>query len=122
MLFILHAQSIRVLHLKNNKEERTCIGNIQVHSEKYIPKSETKSYTIRILENFDNILFRSKLRENLSRCTNYESFDTSYTQVLNRQAPIKKKTLRANQVPYYDKDIEESYYEKIQLRKKISKQ
>ena len=47
-------------------------------------------------KDFDNISFRNELRARLSVTGNYDEFEKVYLQVLNNHAPIKSKTVRAN--------------------------
>ena len=75
----------------------------------------------RCFKNFDNILFRSELREALSKSIDCESFTTLYTQAFNRHAPIKKKTLRANQVPYMTKTLRKAIMRRSNLENKFLK-
>ena len=77
---------------------------ITVHKSTF-RKAKANVIQYRCFKNFDNILFRFELREALSKSIDCESFTTLYTQTFNRHAPIKKKTLRANQVPYMTKTL-----------------
>ena len=59
---------------------------------------------------FDRSKFKNNLNEKLSEgISNYESFETTFIEVLNKHAPSRKKLLRANQAPYVTKTLE-SYY------------
>ena len=75
----------------------------------------------RCFKNFDNIIFRFELREALSKSIDCESFTTLYTQTFNRHAPIKKKTLRANQVPYMTKTLRKAIMRRSNLENKFLK-
>ena len=48
-------------------------------------------------------------------------FTTLYTQTFNRHAPIKKKTLRANQVPYMTKTLRKAIMRRSNLENKFLK-
>ena len=53
---------------------------------------------------FDRSKFKNNLNEKLSEgISNYESFETTFIEVLNKHAPLRKKLLRANLVPYITK-------------------
>ena len=53
---------------------------------------------------FDRTKFKNNLNEKLNEGTsNYESFETTFIEVLNKHAPLRKKFLRANHAPYITK-------------------
>ena len=52
---------------------------------------------------FDRSKFKNNLNEKLSEgISNYESFETTFIEVLNKHAPLRKKLLRANYPPYIE--------------------
>ena len=53
---------------------------------------------------FDRTKFKNNLNEKLSEViSNYESFETTSIEMLNKHAPLRKKFLRANHAPYITK-------------------
>ena len=49
---------------------------------------------------FDQARFKNNLNEKLSEgISNYESFETTFIEVLNKHVPLRKKLLRANHAP-----------------------
>ena len=55
---------------------------------------------------FDRSKFKNNLNEKLSEgISNYESFETTFIEVLNKHAPLRKKFLRANHAPYIIKTL-----------------
>ena len=55
---------------------------------------------------FDRTKFKNNLNEKLSEgISNYESFETTFIEVLNKHAPLRKKFLRANHAPYIIKTL-----------------
>ena len=48
---------------------------------------------------------------------NYSSFDNVFINVLNRDAPIKKKVIRANHAPYLSKALRKALMKRPQLEK-----
>ena len=93
---------------------------ITVHRSTF-RKAKANVIQYRCFKNFDNILFRSELRESLSKSIDCESFTTLCTQAFNRHAPIKKKTLRANQVPYMTKTLRKAIMRRSNLENKFLK-
>ena len=55
---------------------------------------------------FDRTRFKNNLKEKLSEgISNYESFETTFIEVLNKHAPVRKKFLRANHAPCITKNL-----------------
>ena len=75
---------------------------IQRHYRDYKYSDQTK------LENNLN----KKLSEGIS---NYESFETTFLEVLNKHAPLRKKVLRANHAPYITKTLRKAIMHRSQL-------
>ena len=44
--------------------------------------------------------FRGELKTHLSNTSNYSEFEETFLKILNKHAPVKKKTVRANDKPY----------------------
>ena len=60
----------------------------------------------RDYKNFDRTKFKNNLNEKLSEgISNYESFETTFIEVLNKHAPLRKKLRRANHAPYITKTL-----------------
>ena len=64
---------------------------------------------------FDRSKFKNNLNEGIS---NYESFETTFIEVLNRHAPLRKKLLRANYAPYITKTLRKAIMRRSQLETK----
>ena len=55
---------------------------------------------------FGRTRFKNSPNKKLSEViSNYESFETTFTEVLNKHAPLRKKFLRANHAPYTAKTL-----------------
>ena len=81
----------------------------------------------RDYKNFDQDVFSQELCTSLSSETvlDYTSFEENFLGVLNKHAPLKKKVLRANHVPYVTKALRKaimksSYSEKLYFKKKTT--
>ena len=68
-------------------------------------KSKPKEIIYRSYKNFDRYAFREQLRHKLENCDDYITFEKNILEVLNEHAPLKKKVLRANEVPYMTKSL-----------------
>ena len=83
--------------------------------------------TYRDYKNFDQDIFSQELRASLSPETvhDYTSFEKNFLGLLNKDAPLKKKVLRANHAPYVTKSLrnpimKRSYLKKLYFRKKTT--
>ena len=55
---------------------------------------------------FDQTRFENNLNEKfLIVISNYELFETTFIEVLNKHTPLRKKYLRANHAPYITKTL-----------------
>ena len=71
---------------------------------------------------FDRTKFKNNLNEKLSEgISNYESFETTFIEVLNKHAPLRKKLLRANHAPYITKTLRKAIMRRSQLETKYLK-
>ena len=71
---------------------------------------------------FDRSKFKNNLNEKLSEgISNYESFETTFIEVLNKHAPLRKKLLRANHAPYITKTLRKAIMRRSQLETKYLK-
>ena len=71
---------------------------------------------------FDRTKFKNNLNENLSKgISNYESFETTFIEVLKKHAPLKKKLLRTNHAPYITKTLRRAVMLRSQLETKYLK-
>ena len=70
---------------------------------------------------FDWTKFNNNLNEKLSEgISNNESFETTFTEVLNKHAPLKK-VFRANHAPYITKTLRKAIMRRSQLETKYLK-
>ena len=55
---------------------------------------------------FDQIKFKNKLNKNFSEgISDYEPYETTFTEVLNKHAPLARKFLRLNHAPNTTKTL-----------------
>ena len=71
---------------------------------------------------FDQTKFKNNLNEKLNESiSNYESFKNTFTEVLNRYAPSRKKILRVNHALYIAKTLRKAIMRRSQLETKYLK-
>ena len=74
---------------------------------------------------FDPLKFRIDLREELRNChrdeATYDHFNTTVEKVLNKHAPLKKKSVRANDGPFMTKALRKAIVGKTGLRNVYNK-
>ena len=84
-------------------------------------KAKPKVIQYRSYKHFNNNSFRESLRMKLSITREYDDFEKAYLEVLDKHAPIKKKTVRANQVPYMSKTLRKAIMRRSNLENKYLK-
>ena len=84
------------------------------------PKTQPKIVYYRDYKNFDLYAFRTDLRTQLSKINekDYFHFEVTFLEVLERHAPMKKKTLRANDKPYMTKALRKAIMRMSSLKSK----
>ena len=71
---------------------------------------------------FNQTKFKNNLNEQLSECiSNYELFETTFIEVLNKHALLSKKFLRANHTPYITKIWRKAFMHRTQFATKYLK-
>ena len=63
-------------------------------------KSKPKEILYRNYKNFEISTFKNVLRLKLQYTNSYKYFEKVFLEVFHKHAPLKKKFLRANHVPY----------------------
>ena len=83
------------------------------------PKSKPKEKLYRDMKNFDRDLYRAELKSELEKIdSKYESFEDTFTALLDIHAPMKKKILRANEKPYVTKAMRKAIMKRSELATK----
>ena len=80
-----------------------------------------KELTYRDYKKFNNIEFREELKTATDSCNTWGAFETRYLNILNKHAPLKKKTIRANHAPYMTKALRKAIMKRTQLANKYHK-
>ena len=86
-------------------------------------KAPPKQLHYRDYKNFNADSFKRELKTVLTdqNTTVYSTFETLFLQVLDKHAPIKTKTLRANHAPYITKALRKAIMRRSQLESKYLK-
>jgi exonuclease III len=94
----------------------TTVLNIKYVKPK--PKQVTyRNYKNFVLENFQ----RDLLTVFSSGCSDYETFETMFLSTLNMHAPLKKKMIRGNHAPYFNRNIRKAIMKRNELHTKFNK-
>ena len=82
------------------------------------PKVRPKQIVYRKFKNFDLNNFKNEIRTKMQLIDKYEPFEEEFLKVLNQHAPLKKKFIRANHVPYMTKNLRKAIMKRSQLENK----
>ena len=80
-------------------------------------KLKPKEIHNRSYKLFNRNDFRNDLRVAVANTSTYDEFEGIYLYVLDKYAPIKTKTVRANVAPYMIKTLRTANYEKDSFEK-----
>ena len=81
------------------------------------PKVPPKIIEYRDYKNFVQTDFHRELAEKLrTEQGNYANFEEKFLEVLNKHAPIKKKTVRANEKPFMTKALRKAIMRRSSLK------
>ena len=84
-------------------------------------KSKPKESLYKNSKNFDMNTFLKVQRLNLQFIKSYESFEQVFLEASNEHTPLKKKFLRANDVPYMTKSLRKAIMRQSELEIKYLK-
>ena len=82
-------------------------------------KLKPKKFEYRCYRTVNRETFRCELSYSLAGASSLEEFDEIYLGVLNKHAPIKKKTVRINQAPYMTKTLRKAIMRRSALKNKF---
>ena len=90
-----------------------------------IVKAKPKQIFYRDYKNYDDRIFKDDLKRNLSADAenkrNFQQFQTTFLDVLEKHAPIKKRNIRANEVPYMTKTLRKAIMTRSRLQNRYHK-
>ena len=84
-------------------------------------KSKPREIVYRDYSKFNEKTFNEILKDSLlgKNTLDYTVFEKIFLNVLNTYAPVKKKVVRANHMPYYDKSAMEGHHDKVSFGEKV---
>ena len=90
-----------------------------------IVKAKFKQIIYRDYKNFDHQVFKddltSNLRVNVQNRTNFLKFQSTFLDILEKHAPVKKRNVGANEVPYMIKTLRKAIMTRSRLQNKYHK-
>ena len=93
--------------------------------KQYIKKKESRIIKYRNHKNFCNDSFRTQLLNELNkgliRISDLDHFNTTVLKILDNEAPIKMKNVRANEAPFMNRTIKKAIMKRSRLRNKFLK-
>ena len=93
--------------------------------KQYFKKKEPTVIKYRKHKNFCNDRFRSQLLNELNKglikISDLEHFNATILKILDHEAPIKMKYVRANEAPFMNKTIKKAIMKRSRLRNKFVK-
>ena len=93
--------------------------------KQYIKKKESRIIKYRNHKNFCKYSFRTQLLNELNkgliRISDLDHFNTTALKILDNEAPIKMKNVRANEVPFMNRTIKKTAMKRSRLRNKFLK-
>ena len=85
-------------------------------------RSAPKELVHRDYKNFDRVVFKREVEDKQNQQINeYKHFKEIFLEILNIHAPIKRKLLRANHVPYITKALRKEVMKRSELESKYVK-
>lgn len=84
-------------------------------------KAKPKKMMYRDYKNFEEHKFKEELNNALSECITYKEFENNFVRVLQNNAPLKKKYVRANHAPYMTKALRKAMMKRSELETRYYK-
>ena len=88
-------------------------------------KKKPKIFTYRDYKKFDNQVFNFKVREAIGSVPNIQTdfnlFNSTVKDILNKQAPLKQKYLRDNDAPFMSKNLRKAIMKRSRLKNRFNK-
>ena len=83
-------------------------------------KRDPKIVNFRSYKHFEEEIFREELKnalQNTDKMMDYDDFKQAFMTILNKHAPIKKKFIRGNNVPFMNKTLSQAFHAQIKVEK-----
>ena len=108
---LLFTYSLRIAHKSFQNTKVISTGFSDFHKmvvtvlKSTFKKAKPKEIVYRSYKNFDGDTFKYELRHELERSDECSVFEKNILEVLNKHAPLKKRVVCANEVPYMTKSL-----------------
>ena len=130
---LLHPSSIDVIltnKMRRFQSSKTVETGLSDHHKMtvtvlrmFVKKKPPVCLKYRDYKNYDTLLFHNQLclkfQEMQPRDINYETFERIFMELLNNNAPIKKKYLRANNAPFMTKQLAKAIMNRTRQKNKF---
>ena len=91
----------------------------------FFPKQAPKLIKYRDYKSFDSNIFHYELKDRIQKADInnicYETFQTIFMELLNEQAKVKQKYIRANNAPYMNKKMSKAIMNRSRLKNRFLK-
>ena len=84
-------------------------------------KAKPREIIYRSYKNYNEVMFREGLNQRLACSKNHTEFRDGFLDVLNTHLPLKKKLVRANEVPYMTKALRRAIANRSRLENQYYK-
>ena len=84
-------------------------------------KVKPKEISYRSYRMFDNETFQEELKQKIGDCTNYTELECGFSEVFDKHAPLKKRVVRANEVPYMTRNLRKAIANRSRLENQYYK-
>ena len=84
-------------------------------------KGKPKEILYRSYKDFNNELFQEDLNRKIEDSIDYTKFNIGFLEVLDRHVPLKKRIVRANEVPYMTRNLRKAIANRSRLENQYYK-
>ena len=84
-------------------------------------KAKPKEILYRSYKKFENDIFQRELNQKIGDYTNYIKLECGFLEVFNKHAPLKKRVVRANEVPYMTRYLRKAIANRSRLENQYYK-
>ena len=84
-------------------------------------KRTPKEVIYRDYKQFETVIFKEEIKSAIHDINDWCIFEKRFLDILDKHAPLKKKTIRANHAPYMTKDLKKAIMKRTQLANKYQK-
>ena len=79
-------------------------------------KAQPKQINYRSFKRFNKEIFLNGIQTSIINISSYDSLENIFLKLLNKHAPIKQKTVCANDKPFMNKEIRKAIFNRSRLK------